>query len=85
MRVGAAPLSLAGAAKNCMKLRPFEQPTRAQATTELPALHALAVAPAVGSIVLLFVAVGFIATACGALAGLAGRPYTGQPGRGKPR
>lgn len=38
----------------------------------VPATHALVVAPAVGTLVLLFVAVGLAAAAVGALTGLAG-------------
>ena len=38
-----------------------------------PTLHAFVVTPAVGSVVLMFVAVGMLALAAGALSGFAGR------------
>lgn len=68
-----------------METGTFEQATNANATAGLPALHALAVAPAVGSIVLLFVAVGIMAMAVGACSGLAGDRHTRRPGRREAR
>jgi hypothetical protein len=49
-----------------MGSRTFGPTSRAKVPVVVPALHALAVTPVVGGIVLLFVAVGFAALAYGA-------------------
>lgn len=50
-------------------------------TAAVPAARALVVAPVVGTVVLLFVAVGLVAVAVGALTGLAGHRGVTRHGR----
>jgi len=56
---------------------PASKPTT---TAAAPALHALVVAPAVGSLVLMLVAVGFAALAIGMFSGMTGRHRSRQRG-----
>ena len=57
-----------------MKSPTIEATPKANETVVAPTLHAFVVTPAVGSVILMFVAVGMAALAVGALSGFAGRP-----------
>ena len=58
---------------------------RATATVNVPAFNAFVVAPVVGSLVLMLVAVGATAAAMGALSAFAGRPNRGPDAARKDR
>jgi hypothetical protein len=64
-----------------MKLRSIEPTSGAATPGSATALHALAVAPAVGALVMLLVTVGLAAMTLGALSGVAG--YRGVKTQGR--
>ena len=68
-----------------MELRTIGQTSEPKAPVMVPVMHGLVVAPVVGSIVLLFVAVGFAAMAFGAYSGFVRHRRARQPHRRGPR
>ena len=64
-----------------MKSPPNWATPKANESIVPPTLHAFVVTPAVGSVVLMFVAVGMLALAAGALSGFAGRRSAKRNGK----